>query len=93
MSNSQTASRAPILEGVVLSTKMNKTIIVKIERRVKHPFYGKIVKKQTKLAVHDEQNKCIEGDMVRIQECRPLSKTKSWALLEVLEKARQAVIE
>lgn len=74
--------------GLVVSDKMDKTIAVAIERQVKHPIYGKFVKKTTKLKAHDETNDANEGDTVRIQETRPLSKTKRWRLVEVLERAR-----
>jgi small subunit ribosomal protein S17 len=73
--------------GSVVSNRMDKTITVLIERKVKHPLYGKFVKKSTKLHVHDENNECSMGDTVQITECRPLSKTKSWTLVKVLEKA------
>ena len=74
--------------GVVTSNKMAKTITVAVERRVKHPIYGKFVKKTTKFHAHDEKDECTIGDMVRIMETRPLSKTKRWRLVEVLEKAK-----
>lgn len=73
--------------GSVISDSMDKTVTVLIERKVKHPLYGKFVKKSTKLHVHDEGNECSLGDTVQITECRPLSKTKSWTLVKVLEKA------
>ena len=73
--------------GVVVSDKMDKTITVLIERRVKHPIYGKYVKRSTKLHAHDETNQCKIGDKVSICETRPQSKTKSWALVEVVERA------
>ena len=73
--------------GRVVSDKMNKGITVLVERRVKHPVYGKFVRKSTKLHAHDENNECKEGDIVTIQECRPISKTKQWRLVEVVEKA------
>jgi small subunit ribosomal protein S17 len=76
------------VEGRVVSSKMNKTITVMIERRVRHPLYGKIVTRRTKLHAHDEMNESKEGDLVQIEECRPLSRTKSWRLVKVLEKAR-----
>jgi small subunit ribosomal protein S17 len=76
------------LEGRVVSNKMNKTITVLIERRVRHPLYGKIVTRRTKLHAHDEKSECKEGDRVMIEECRPLSRTKSWRLVKVLERAR-----
>ena len=74
--------------GLVVSDKMDKTITVAIERQVKHPIYGKFVKQTTKLKAHDETNDAGTGDTVRIQETRPLSKTKRWRLVEVLERAR-----
>lgn len=74
--------------GVVTSDKMEKTITVSVERKVKHPLYGKFLKKTTKFHAHDETNQCGIGDTVRIMETRPLSKTKRWRLVEVLEKAK-----
>jgi small subunit ribosomal protein S17 len=74
--------------GMVVSNKMDKTVTVTVERRVKHPIYGKFVKKTTKFHAHDEKNECTIGDLVRIMETRPLSKTKRWRLVEVLEKAK-----
>jgi small subunit ribosomal protein S17 len=74
--------------GVVSSNKMDKTITVLIERKLKHPIYGKFVKKSKKFFVHDENNVCNEGDTVKITETRPLSKNKSWRLVEVIEKAK-----
>ena len=74
--------------GVVTSNKMNKTITVAIERKVKHPIYGKFVKKTSKFHAHDEKNECSIGDTVRIMETRPLSKTKRWRLVEVVEKVK-----
>jgi small subunit ribosomal protein S17 len=74
--------------GVVSSNKMDKTITVLIERKLKHPIYGKFVKKSKKFCVHDENNVCNEGDTVKITETRPLSKNKSWRLVEVIEKAK-----
>jgi len=76
-----------IVTGRVVSDKMNKGITVLVERRVKHPLYGKFVRKSTKLHAHDENNECKAGDVVSIQECRPISKTKTWRLVEVIEKA------
>lgn len=75
------------LTGRVVSDKMNKSIVVKIERRVKHPVYGKYVSKSSKLKAHDENNDCKIGDTVTIAESRPLSKTKSWALVKIEERA------
>ena len=77
------------VSGVVLSNKMDKTATVMIERKVKHPLYGKYIKRSTKLHIHDENNECAIGDTVSITECRPMSKTKSWALVEVVNKAHQ----
>lgn len=74
--------------GLVTSSKMDKTITIAIERQVKHPIYGKFVKQTTKLKAHDERNEAGEGDTVRIQETRPLSKTKRWRLVEIVERAR-----
>lgn len=75
------------LMGKVVSDKMDKSIVVLIERRVKHPVYGKYVSKSTKIKVHDENNECNIGDLVTIAESRPLSKTKSWTLVKVEERA------
>ena len=74
--------------GVVSSNKMDKTIVVVVERKVKHPIYGKFVKKSTKFHAHDEKNECSIGDTVKIMETRPLSKTKRWRLVEVVEKVK-----
>ena len=75
------------VQGSVLSAKADKTITVLIERQVKHPLYKKLIRRSTKLHAHDEQNQCNEGDTVIIEECRPLSKTKSWRLVEVVNRA------
>ncbi|HED34059.1 MAG TPA: 30S ribosomal protein S17 [Gammaproteobacteria bacterium] len=75
------------LTGVVSSDKMDKSVTVMVERKVKHPVYGKFIKRSTKLTVHDENNECAMGDVVVIEQCRPMSKTKSWRLVEVVEKA------
>ena len=74
--------------GTVLSNKMDKSIIVGIERRVPHSLYGKIIRRTTKVYAHDEENQAGEGDTVEIMECRPLSKLKRWRLIKVLEKAK-----
>jgi small subunit ribosomal protein S17 len=74
--------------GVVSSNRMDKTITVNVERKVKHPLYGKFLKKTTKFHAHDEKNECSIGDTVKIMEMRPLSKTKRWRLVEVLEKVK-----
>ncbi|MFA7387487.1 MAG: 30S ribosomal protein S17 [Thiohalobacteraceae bacterium] len=78
---------ANTLTGRVVSNKMDKSVTVMIERLVKHELYGKYIRRSTKLHVHDETNQCQEGDLVLIRQCRPLSKTKSWTLVEVVEKA------
>ncbi|MGD8643163.1 MAG: 30S ribosomal protein S17 [Chromatiales bacterium] len=72
--------------GRVLSDKMDRSITVLIERKVRHPLYGKYMRRSTKLHVHDQNNECKVGDVVRIKECRPMSKTKSWTLVEVIER-------
>ncbi|MCW8911497.1 MAG: 30S ribosomal protein S17 [Gammaproteobacteria bacterium] len=75
------------LTGTVTSDKMDKSATVVIDRRVKHPLYGKFIKRSTKLHIHDENNECGMGDTVVIEQCRPVSKTKSWRLVKVVEKA------
>ncbi len=79
--------------GKVVSNKMNKTIVVEVERTVKHPLYGKYIRRYSKMYAHDSENACNVGDVVLIQRSRPLSKTKHWVLVKVLEKAEKAVIE
>lgn len=74
--------------GIVTSDKMDKTITISVERRVKHPIYGKFVKSTKKFKAHDESNDCKAGDVVRIMETRPLSKTKRWRLVEIIERAK-----
>ena len=81
------AAKRREMTGVVLSNKADKTIAVRIDRRVKHPVYGKIVRRSSKLAAHDERNECLEGDVVTIVETRPISKTKSWRLGRIVERA------
>ena len=78
---------ARTVTGRVVSDKMDRTITVLIERKVKHPLYGKFIKRSTKLHAHDDNNECHAGDMVTIQQCRPISKSKSWKLVEVTVKA------
>jgi len=85
--NEQAQSTTQTLTGRVVSNKADKTITVLIERLVKHQTYGKYVRRRTKLLAHDEQNQCHEGDVVIIGPCRPLSKRKSWRLLEIVERA------
>ncbi len=86
---SEQAKTHRTLSGQVVSNKMDKTITVVVERKVKHPLYGKVVKRSTRIKAHDEENTCNEGDTVLIEECRPLSKDKSWRLKQVLESAAQ----
>jgi small subunit ribosomal protein S17 len=74
--------------GIVTSNKMDKSVVVSVERKVKHPKYGKFVKQTKKFVAHDEKNECNIGDTVRIMETRPLSKTKRWRLIEILERAK-----
>lgn len=74
--------------GIVTSDKMDKSIVVAVERKVKHPKYGKFVKKTTRFVAHDEKNDCNIGDTVKIMETRPLSKTKNWRLVEIVERAK-----
>ncbi|MFZ8886290.1 MAG: 30S ribosomal protein S17 [Steroidobacteraceae bacterium] len=78
------------LTGKVVSNKMDKTVAVSVERMVKHPTYGKYVRRTTKLLAHDENNECNEGDTVDIAQCRPLSRRKSWTLVRVVERAPAA---
>ena len=85
MSEQNKAARS--VSGRVVSNKMNKSITVVIERKVPHPLYGKFISRRTKFHAHDENNECEIADLVVIEECRPLSKTKSWRLIEVVEKA------
>ena len=77
-----------VREGFVVSDKMDKSIVVKVERRMKHPIYGKFLKRSTKFMAHDEQNECHIGDRVKIMETRPLSKNKCWRLVEIIERAK-----
>ncbi|MGE0386750.1 MAG: 30S ribosomal protein S17 [Gammaproteobacteria bacterium] len=81
---------ARTLTGRVVSTKMAKTVAVVIDRQVKHPMYGKFIRRSTKLLAHDENGECREGDLVAIEECRPLSRRKSWRLARVIERASGA---
>ena len=84
-----TETRARTLQGRVVSDKMDKTITVKIERRVKHPVYGKYITRSSKVHAHDEENKAGTGDTVLVMESRPLSKSKSWTVVEIVETAAQ----
>ena len=83
--NNQATTNASVLTGRVLSNKMDKSITVLIERLVRHPLYGKQLRRSTKIKAHDENNVCQQGDLVRIKETRPISKTKSWTLVDVVE--------
>ena len=83
----QTLART--VSGTVVSNKMDKTITVLIERRVQHPVYGKVIRRSSKIHAHDEDNACSIGDTVTVSECRPLSKTKTWMLKSIDEKARE----
>ena len=80
--------RRKVREGYVVSDKMNKTVVVAVEDRVKHRLYGKVLRQTSRLKVHDEQNSAAVGDRVRVMETRPLSATKRWRLVEILEKAK-----
>ena len=84
---SQNETQLRTVEGRVVSNKMNKTVTILVERQVKHPLYGKYIRRSTKLHAHDEENTCNEGDVVRVSECRPLSKTKNWRVVEVVTRA------
>ena len=79
------------MTGVVVSNKMDKTIVVKVERRFAHPVYKKVVKTTKKYKVHDEKNECVEGDFIRIQETRPLSKEKRWRLMDIVSKDKTLI--
>ena len=83
--NNQPTTNASVLTGRVVSNKMDKSITVLIERLVRHPLYGKQLRRSTKIKAHDENNVCQQGDLVRIKETRPISKTKSWTLVDVVE--------
>ena len=86
---SENTEKMRTITGRVVSSKMDKTVSVLVERRVKHPVYGKIVKKSTKFLAHDEQNQCKEGDVVSITSCRPISKNKTFRMVEIIESAGQ----
>jgi small subunit ribosomal protein S17 len=90
MSDEKTQARSyrKIREGLVVSDKMDKTVVVAVEDRVKHALYGKIIRRTTKYKAHDEANACGVGDRVRLMETRPLSATKRWRVVEILEKAK-----
>lgn len=87
MTEQVTAKKKRTLTGKVISNKPDKTVTVLVERKVKHPVYGKFVRRSTKYHVHDENNECNMGDIIVIEECRPISKTKSWRLVSIEERA------
>ena len=84
-----TAATKRTLQGVVTSNAGDKSATIMIERKIKHPVYGKFIKRSTKIRLHDETNECNKGDVILIEECRPMSKTKSWKLVKVVEKATE----
>jgi small subunit ribosomal protein S17 len=86
MSTTEAVIRTKV--GRVVSNKAEKTVTVKLERQVKHPLYGKYIKRSTNVHAHDEENSCAEGDLVKISECRPISKTKNWRVIEIMERAQ-----
>jgi small subunit ribosomal protein S17 len=90
MTETKTESKGRTISGKVVSNKMDKSITVLIERRVKHPVYGKYLTKSTKVHAHDEANACREGDTVTVREVRPISKTKTWSLVSIDERAAEA---
>lgn len=88
MAEQEEVKNARMLTGRVVSDKMDKTVTVLVERRVKHPLYGKVIRRTKKYHAHDENNECREGDLVVIEECRPISKTKAWRVTKIVEKAK-----
>jgi small subunit ribosomal protein S17 len=86
--NTAERGRRKVREGLVVSDKMDKTVVVSVEDRVKHPLYGKVMRRTSKLKAHDEQNSCGIGDRVLLMETRPLSATKRWRVVQILEKAK-----
>jgi small subunit ribosomal protein S17 len=86
---SENATPLRTVEGRVVSNKMDKTVTILVERQIKHPLYGKYIRRSTKLHAHDEENACNEGDVVRVTECRPLSKTKNWRVVEIVSKSAE----
>ena len=87
MSENATSTAVKTVEGRVVSNKMDKTVTILVERLVKHALYGKYIRRSTKLHAHDEDNSCNEGDVVRVSECRPLSKTRNWRVVEVVTRS------
>ena len=86
--NAEERNARKVREGLVVSDKMDKTVVVEVEDRVKHPLYGKVLRRASKLKAHDEKNECGIGDRVLLMETRPLSATKRWRVVEILEKAK-----
>ncbi len=84
-----TEKKQRTVQGRVVSNKMNKTVTVLVERQVKHELYGKYIRRSTKLHAHDAENSCNEGDVVRVAECAPMSKTKNWRVVEIVERAAE----
>lgn len=84
-----TAANKRTVQGLVTSSAGDKSATIMIERRIKHPIYGKFIKRSTKLHIHDEANECNKGDTIMVEECRPMSKTKSWKLVKIVEKASE----
>lgn len=84
-----TETKQRTLTGIVTSNAGDKSVTIMIERRIKHPIYGKYIKRSTRLRVHDEANECNQGDTIIVEQCRPMSKTKSWRLVKVIEKAAE----
>jgi small subunit ribosomal protein S17 len=91
MTEVQKAAVSKTIIGKVVSDKMDKTIVVEIERKVKHPLYGKYIKRYTKMYAHDDSNQCKIGDLVEIKETRPISKTKCWVLVKVIQSVEQRI--
>jgi len=88
MTDTQTRNHRKVREGVVISDKMDKTVVVQVQDLVQHPLYRRVIKRTAKFKAHDEENNCHVGDKVRIMECRPLSKDKNWRVSDVLERAK-----
>lgn len=86
--STQTRGRRKVRQGVVVSDKMDKTIVVEVQQLVRHPLYGKIMRRNARFKAHDENNECGIGDTVEIMECRPLSREKRWRLVRIVEKAK-----
>jgi len=85
---SERTSHKPTREGIVISDRMDKTVVVRVERTTRHPLYRKVLRRGTRFKAHDERNECRVGDRVRIMECRPLSREKAWRVVEIVRRAR-----